>query len=114
MILSIQVVALLALSTCAPAGVDQCPHAILTCHQSLSNKVEYACAITASYPSKRNAPQYTWAVSEGRIVGDPKSPNVTLDLSGVQSESVTVKAEVHWRRLPRVCDASVVEKISLR
>ena len=114
--LSMQVVTLLALIFWTPTSaiVDGCPIAILSCHQSLSNKTEYACAITAQYPSKRHAPQYTWGVSEGRIIGDPKLPNVTLDLSGVKSELVTITAEVHWRKIPRICDASMVEKITLR
>jgi hypothetical protein len=115
MTLSLDVLALLALTIGSiPAIPDECPLATLTCHRSPSNKAEYECGVLAHYPSKRNAPQYTWATSEGGIIGDPKLPNVTIDVSGVKSETVTVTAEVHWKRIPRVCDAYMTEKIKLR
>jgi hypothetical protein len=94
--------------------LDQCPLATLTCNESPSGKARYECSILAHYPSKRNAPQYTWEVSEGRILGDPKSPTVTIDVGGVKSEMVTVTARVDWRRIPRACDAYMTEKITLR
>jgi hypothetical protein len=115
MMLSLNVLALLALIIgLTPAVPDECPLATLTCYQSSSNKAEYECGILAHYPSKRNAPQYKWAVSEGRIIGDPKSPNVTVEVSEAKSETVTVTAKVHWRRIPRVCDAYMTEKLKLR
>ena len=115
MILSLQVLALMALIVgSTPVPPDECPRAILACHQSSSGRAAYECGVAANNPSKRNAPQYTWAVSEGRILGDPKSPNVMVDVSGVESEKVTVTAEVHWKRTPQVCDAHMTERIKLR
>ena len=109
-------VALLVLSFNAPppTPADQCPLATLTCRKSPGNQARYECDVLAHYPSRRNAPQYTWAVSEGKLIGELKSPSVTVDVSGVQSESVTVRAEVHWRKIPRICDAYMEEKIPLR
>ena len=109
-------IALLVLSfnTVPPTPADQCPLATLTYRKSSANQDRYECDVLAHYPSKRNAPQYTWAVSEGKLLGDLKSPSVTVDVSWVQSESVTVKAEVHWRKIPRACDAHMEEKITLR
>jgi hypothetical protein len=48
------------------------------------------------------------------MLGDLTSPNVTVDVSDVKSESVMVKAKVHWRKIPRVCDAYMEEKVTLR
>ena len=113
----LHLVVLLVLASNAPPPVpaaDHCPLATLTCSRSPANQAWYECGVLAHYPSKRNAPQYTWAVSDGKLIGDPKSPNITVDLSGVQSESFTVKAEVHWRKIPRVCDAYMEEKLTLR
>jgi hypothetical protein len=101
-----------AASPLVPA--DHCPLATLTCRQSSSNPAHYECGILAHYPSKRNAPQYAWAVSGGKMLGDLTSPNVTVDVSDVKSELVTVTAEVHWRKIPQVCDAHMEEKIKLR
>ena len=115
MTLSLNVLAFLALIIGSiPAIPDECPLATLTCHQSSSNNAEYECGILAHYPSKRNAPQYKWAVSEGRILGDSKLPNATIDVGEVKSETITITAEVHWSRIPRVCDAYMIEKLNLR
>ena len=48
------------------------------------------------------------------MLGDLTLPNVTVDISDVKSDSVTVKAKVHWRKIPRVCDAHMEERIKLR
>jgi hypothetical protein len=52
-------------------------------------------------------------VSGGRISGDSKSPSVTVAVGGVRLETITVTAKVHWRRISRVCDVSLSEKITL-
>lgn len=118
MILSavLQVIVLLvpAFGVSSSTAVGECPLATLTCKQNPSNQSEYACTVLAHYPSERNAPQYSWAVSGGKIAGDPKSPNITVAVDGLRRETVTVKAKVHWRRISRVCDVSLSEKITLR
>jgi hypothetical protein len=112
--LNVSLALALTISNSFPIGLDECPTAVLVCHKSESSDSKYDCSAVAQYPSKREAPQYIWAVSEGEIIGDPKSPNITVDVAGVKSESVSVTLKIHWKRIPKVCDVSKVEKIKLR
>jgi hypothetical protein len=113
-LLNVSLALALAITNSFPVGLDECPTAVLVCHKSESGASRYDCSAVAQYPSKREAPQYTWAVSEGEIIGDPKAPNITVDVAGVKSEAVSVTLKIHWKRVPKVCDVSKVEEIKLR
>jgi hypothetical protein len=93
---------------------DECPRAILTCERSTSDDAEYTCTAIANQPSVDDAPQYSWKLSAGKIVGDPKAPNITVDARGVKSDELTVTLNVKWPKSPPGCEASERERIKLR
>jgi hypothetical protein len=69
-------------------------------------------------PSEDDAPQYSWKISAGRIVGDEKSPNLTINVSDVSSPSLVVTLTVRWPRETKEASACAREvketKLDLR
>ncbi len=96
-----------------PLAVDQCPRATVTCEKT-KNDNEYRCVAYANQPSNEDVPQYSWQISVGKIVGDPKVHRITIDAVRVEAKSVVVTLKVRWPKSPRACEATVENTISLR
>jgi hypothetical protein len=93
------------------ARPDLCPIAAMVCGKTAAN--HYDC-VTNAQSSPGYEPQFKWSVSNGKIRGDRKSPRVTVDLTRVKSETVTVVLKIHWRNVDKVCDATLHETIDRR
>jgi hypothetical protein len=96
-----------------PFAVEHCPSAAATCEKS-ENENEYRCVAFANQPSKEDIPQYSWQVSAGKIVGDPKGHRIVINAHQVEAKSVVVTVKVKWPKSPRACEATVENTISLR
>jgi hypothetical protein len=83
----------------------------MLCSKTATNS--YACAANAQ-SSPGYEPQLMWTVSRGKILGDPKTFNITVDVTNVKTETVTVRLTVHWRNVDKVCDRVLSETINLR
>lgn len=97
-----------------PPPATECPLAVFSCQKSSAGNFKYECNATAQMPSPKYAPQYEWSVSAGQLIGNRKLPNVTIDLIGVKSETITVTLKVHWKNVPRICDRTLTDIIELR
>ena len=93
-------------------GPDPCPNAAMLCEKESSNSI-YRCSANVQNSSPEYAPKLTWSVSKGKISGDRRSATITVDVRGVNYSAVVVKLKVHWKNVPKICDASLTEKIEL-
>ena len=96
-----------------PFVFDDCPNAALTCQKTEKGK-EYSCVAFANQPSNEDIPQYSWEVSAGKIISDPKAHRITIEAHPVKAKALVVTLKVRWPKSPRACDATVSETISLR
>jgi hypothetical protein len=96
-----------------PTPATECPLAVLSCQKSSAGNLNYNCSVAAQMSSPKYAPQYEWSVSNGKVLGNRKLPNVTIDLVGVKSETVIVTLKVHWKNVPRICDRTLTDTIDL-
>ncbi len=96
-----------------PLTVEHCPSAAATCEKTEVEN-EYRCVVFANQPSKEDNPRYTWQVSAGKIVGDPKGQRIIVDAQQVEAKSVVVTVKVRWPKSPRACEATVAHTITLR
>ena len=96
-----------------PFAVKDCPSATASC-QKTENENEYRCVAFANQPSNKDVPQYSWNVSAGKVVGNPKGHRIMVDVHQVEAKSVVVTVKVRWPKSPRACEATVENTISLR
>ena len=96
-----------------PFAVEDCPSATASC-QKTENQNEYRCVAFANQPSNKDVPRYSWHVSAGKIVGDPKGHRIMIDVQQVEGKLVVVTVKVRWPKSPRACEATVENTISLR
>ncbi len=102
----------LAFANCfVPFVFDSCPNATLTCQ--IENENRYNCVAFARQPSKEDIPQYSWEVSAGKIVTDPKAHRITIDARGVDAKKLIVTLSVRWPESPRACETTVKHTIKL-
>lgn len=94
-----------------PFVFDDCPHATLTC-QKTEKGDEYSCVAFANQPSNEDTPRYSWDVSAGKIISDPKAHRITIDALSVKAKALVVTLKVRWPKSPRACDATVSETIN--
>jgi hypothetical protein len=116
MSLVLSILCVIAMAFGAPSeqfAAEHCPSAASTCEKS-KNENEYKCVAFANQPSKEEIPQYSWQVSAGKIVGDPKGYRIVINAHQVEATSVVVTVKVKWPKSPRRCEATVVNTISLR
>ena len=95
-------------------AATECPMAIFSCGRTLSGDTRYNCRASAQLPGGDHPPQLKWKVSAGKIVGNRKSFDITVDAAHVKSQTITVTLKVHWKDFDRICDRTVTDTIQLR
>jgi hypothetical protein len=94
----------------ANASVDEAPTASLLCKNDGANKVD--CSVTAQVPNPKRPPQYKWSVSAGKLEGNG-TPNIIVDATETNSQSVVVTVMVRWPECARICDRSLNQTVQL-
>ncbi|HEX8501127.1 MAG TPA: hypothetical protein VF659_11110 [Pyrinomonadaceae bacterium] len=107
-------VACLLLCGALAARADSPPSAVLTCEESPESGSEYLCAVTAQCPPETGCPEYRWSVSAGKVVGDPNAPQVRVDTSHADCESLTVTCKVRWAKLPSLPESVLTKTVKRR
>jgi hypothetical protein len=95
------------------ATPTECPMAFFSCQRVASNDAKYICTAAAHSGGAAHPPQLAWRLSAGKIVGDRKSFQITIDSARVKSQTITVTLKVHWKNVDRICDRIVTDKIEL-
>jgi hypothetical protein len=112
----LELVFLMAFSTngvSSYAPDEVCPVAVFNVRQLGLTKYVYGVSYTMPAEGYHPA-RYIWRVSDGKILGSPRSGQIVVDTSSVKAQTVTVTLKIHWKNLRFMCDRTLTDTIHLR